>query len=235
MRILGVIPARGGSKGILRKNVRMVGGSPLIAWTVGHALESAVLDRVICTTDDEEIADLALLYGAEVPFRRPVELATDTARSSQAVRHCLEWLADNEGYYPDYVMILYPTGPLRNVQDICAVASMADAPYWESVASVVEVTHNHPRILFKIGRNGELESYLPIRDEVRARWRWEPYVVPNGSIWITSRRNALAEDWYAQPCRPYLMPEERSVNVDTEWDLQVVDWALRARTKGGNR
>src|SRR3989344_749868 len=112
-RILALIPARGGSKGVPGKNIRLLAGAPLIAHSIRAAQESNYIDRVIVSTDDEKIAEVARIYGAEVPFLRPKEFAQDLTPDYPVFEHCLQWLAANENYRPDIVVHLRPTGPLR--------------------------------------------------------------------------------------------------------------------------
>jgi len=114
MRILALIPARGGSKSVPKKNIRQVGGKPLLAYSIGHGLEAKRIDRVIVSTDSEEIAEIARFYGAEAPFIRPPELAQDYSLDIDFYRHALEWLREHEGYVPDAVINLRPTTPVRN-------------------------------------------------------------------------------------------------------------------------
>ncbi|MEK7090871.1 MAG: acylneuraminate cytidylyltransferase family protein [Patescibacteria group bacterium] len=112
-KILGIITARGGSKGIPGKNIKLLSGKPLVVYTIEAAKKSASLDRIILTTDDEAIAKVAKQNGCEVPFMRPAELAKDDTPTMPVVQHALKWLAENENYGPDAVMILQPTSPLR--------------------------------------------------------------------------------------------------------------------------
>jgi CMP-N,N'-diacetyllegionaminic acid synthase len=116
--IIGLITARGGSKSIPRKNIKMLAGKPLIAWTIEAAQKSKDLSRIVVSTDDTEIADVARQWGAEVPFIRPEELARDGSSSISAVLHTVHWLDENEGYCPDYIMLLQPTSPFRTTEDI---------------------------------------------------------------------------------------------------------------------
>lgn len=115
--MVGLIPARGGSKRLPRKNIKMLAGKPLLAWTIEAALKSK-LERVIVSTDDEEIALIARNWGADVPFMRPKELAKDATPSIDVIVHAVNWLALNEDYHPDYIMMLQATSPLRTSQDI---------------------------------------------------------------------------------------------------------------------
>jgi len=135
--VLALIPARGGSKGIPRKNVRVVAGKPLIAWTIGHALGSQAIDRTIVSTDDAEIAEIARGLGAEVPFMRPAELATDSSPDVDAFRHALDWLREHEGYEPELVVHLRPTCPVRSVYRIDEAVRLIEAdPEADSLRSV---------------------------------------------------------------------------------------------------
>src|SRR3990170_965342 len=118
--VLAVIPARGGSKSIPRKNIKPLGGKPLIGWTIDAALQSRMLSRVIVSTDDAEIAQAARECGAETPFLRPPELAQDDSSSISVVLHALQWLEEQEHFSPDYVLLLQPTSPFRNAHDIRA-------------------------------------------------------------------------------------------------------------------
>lgn len=136
-QVLAIIPARGGSRGIPRKNIVSVGGQPLIAWSIRAGLEARTVDRVVVTTEDEEIAAIAAAAGAEVPFRRPVELAGDRTTDLPVFRHALSWLADREGYRPDLVVHLRPTSPARRADLVDeGVARLVAAPEATSLRSV---------------------------------------------------------------------------------------------------
>lgn len=137
MEVLAIIPARSGSKSVIDKNIRIVAEKPMLAWSIEHAKASRLINRVIVSTDSERYADIAREYGAEVPFIRPAEYATDTALDIDVFRHALNWLAENEGYHPDIVVQLRPTYPKRNPKDIDAMIEMlANAPEADSVRSV---------------------------------------------------------------------------------------------------
>ena len=146
-KILAIIPARGGSKGVPRKNIKLMNGYPMIYYTINAALNSELINRVIVSTDDEEIAQVAKKYEAEVPFRRPDELANDMASSLSVLKHTVRWLNDNENYVPDVVVFLLTTYPLRkskhidmaikklietNAKSVCTVYETDKHPYWMS-------------------------------------------------------------------------------------------------------
>ena len=141
MEVLALIPARSGSKSVIDKNIREVAGKPMLAWSVGHALAAKSVNRVIVSTDSEKYADIARKYGAEAPFIRPAEYATDTALDIDVFRHALVWLSENENYRPDIIIQLRPTYPKRNPADIDSMVDMLVAdPEADSVRSVALAT-----------------------------------------------------------------------------------------------
>ncbi len=149
-KTLGVITARGGSKGIPRKNIKELLGKSLIAYTVDAAAGSQYLSRCIVSTDDSEIAEISKKYGAEVPFMRPEDLAQDKSTSIPVIQHALTWLKDNEGEEYDYVMILQPTSPLRSAEDIDACIQKIVDTGADSVMSMYELTDFAPKKIKKI-------------------------------------------------------------------------------------
>ena len=148
-KILAIIPARGGSKGVPRKNIRQLAGKPLIGWTIETALGSPSIERVIVSTDDDEIARIARDFGAEIPFRQPSELALDHVPDFPVCAYALQWLDTHDAYRPDIVVWLRPTAPLRRVKDIEAVIEMLISTGADSVRSVSPVSH-HPYWMKKL-------------------------------------------------------------------------------------
>lgn len=142
-KVLGLIPARGKSRGIPRKNIQVFLGKPLLAWTVEVSLESGVCERVIVSTDDGDIAGIGRIYGAEVPFLRPAEFATDAASTAAVARHAVDWLSTNQGYLPDYVVVLEPTSPGRQPFHIRESLMLLRNGEADSVASVTQVPHHY--------------------------------------------------------------------------------------------
>jgi CMP-N,N'-diacetyllegionaminic acid synthase len=137
--VLAIIPARSGSKGLPNKNVLPLAGRPLLAWSIDHAVQAKLVDRVICSTDDEKIAEIAREHGAEAPFLRPAELSGDDANDASFTVHAVKWLAENENWKADIVVILRPTSPIRDPADIDGlVQKMIDNPTAHSCLSVVE-------------------------------------------------------------------------------------------------
>jgi len=157
-KTLGIIPARGGSKGIPRKNIVDLGGKPLISYAIAAMQKSGIVDRVIVTTDDKEIADVAEKYGAEIPFLRPKELAQDDTPTIPVIVHALSWLAENEDYTPEYVLLIQPTEPFVTSEQIKNVFSLMIEKKADSGITTVSLprTH-HPYHVRTIIDNGYLE------------------------------------------------------------------------------
>jgi CMP-N,N'-diacetyllegionaminic acid synthase len=231
--ILGIIPARGGSKAIPRKNLAVVANKPLIAWTVEVAVESGLLDRLVVSTDDREIAVAGKELGAEVPFLRPTELATDTSTSMDVVLHAIQWLDDNEQYRPDYILLLQPTSPLRTATDIRESMELLLAKNADSVVSVCE-TRQHPLWMKGVNREGKLVDLSPplsAQSPAPTRRQDLPSVFAvNGAIYLALRSFLMSERTFiSKRTHAYVMPENRSLDVDTPWDLYLADLILRDR------
>jgi len=230
-RILAVIPARGGSKGVPRKNVRMVGSKPLIAYTITAA--AALKDqfhRLIVSTDDNEIAEIALKYGAEVPFMRPAELAGDKVPMVPVLQHAVLAIEEMDQIALDWVLLLQPTCPFRAPEDIQAALGLALAGGCDSVISVVRVLAHHPILMKKIENNRLLPFAIEEIEGTRRQDYSPPAYMRNGCIYLT-RRDTLIQtnSIWGKVIRPYIMPEDRSVNVDSELDMKLVEMLLQER------
>lgn len=228
MRILAIIPARGGSKGVPRKNIRLLAGKPLIGWTIAAALAARGLDRVVVSTEDEEIARVAKEQGAEAPFPRPAELAADDTPTLPVLRHMVEELERREGYRPDAVMTLQPTSPLRQAADIdAAIAQFAADPRADSLVSCIEVPHIfHPRSVMKRGPEGYMTPYLDDSQPTRRQDK-EPVFARNGAAIYITRTSCLDRFIFGGRLLAYAMDEGRSLDIDTEADLARAEAALR--------
>ena len=233
-RVLAVIPARGGSKGVPRKNVRPVCGKPLIAYTIEAALAAGdVLDRVIVSTDDEEIAGIAAGLGADVPFMRPAELAGDRVAMAPVLQHAVRAMEEAEGRRFDWVCLLQPTEPFRTAGDIRQALALGQEGGCDSVISVVQVFAVHP-VLMKRIEDGRLLPFCVPEPEGTRRQDYTPAAyMRNGAIYLT-RRDVLVErgSIWGDVIRPYVMPPERSVGVDSELDMKLVE-LLMADAIGG--
>ena len=233
IEVLAVIPARGGSKGVPRKNLREVGGRPLIAWSVDiahEAVAAGLARRAVVSTDDPEIAEVARAAGGHVPFLRPVELAADGTRMAPVLRHAVLALeaADRRRY--DWVLLLQPTSPFRTLDDLREAMRLAAQGGCDSVISVVRVFEVHP-VLMKRIENGRLVPFCVPEPEGTPRQQYEPPAYTrNGAIYLT-RRDVLVdrESIWGETVHPYIMPEERSLSIDTELHLRMADLMLRER------
>ena len=224
--ILGLIVARGGSKSIPRKNIRPVGGKPLIAYTIDAALASGCLDRVILSTDDTEIAGVAKACGAEVPFMRPAEMAADASPVIDATLHAFQWLEKNENYFPMFGMLLQPTSPLRTAGDIQKAVALAVERGADAVVSVAEADR-HPYLMKAIDAQGRLSPFVDTPLSESRRQDLPPVYAINGAIYLV-KRTVLQErrSWCPAGALAYVMPAERSLDVDTPWDLKLADLIL---------
>ncbi|EMJ92084.1 cytidylyltransferase domain-containing protein [Leptospira alstonii] len=215
MKILGLIPARGGSKGIARKNIRFIAGKPLIVWTIEAALKSKYLTSVVVSTDDLEIAEVAKSAGASVPFLRPSELATDQSSGIDPVLHAL----DNLPQF-DYVMLLQPTSPLRTNSDIDDCIEFAIQKNAKSLVSVCESQEN-PFWMFRLDDSLKMSKLLNTDDISRRQDSPKTFSL-NGSIYLSEvnyfreRKKFITEDTLA-----FIMSKESSVDID-----DMIDWKL---------
>lgn len=230
-KIIGVITARGGSKGIPGKNIAMVAGKPLIAWTIEEAVKSKSLDRVIVSTDSREIADISIKYGAEAPFLRPSEIAGDASPHVLAVEHAVKWLEENENYKPDYVMLLQPTAPLRIAEDIDGAIKTALEKDADSVISVSEMA-SHPYYSRKINSDGMIEDMFISRKDFLFRQRLPDAYTENGAIYLLKTEVLFREhNLMPEKIHAYIMPEERTLDIDTPWNLKLAELVLGAAKK----
>jgi len=230
-RVLALIPARGGSKGVPRKNVRLVCGKPLIAYTIETALAARHLfHRTIVSTDDLEIAEVSKRFGAEVPFMRPSELAGDRESMLTVIQHAVRFVEDRDDVELDWICLLQPTEPFRTVEDIERALSLARAGGCDSVISVVQVFSTHP-ILMKRIEDGRLRPYCIEEKEGTRRQEYDPPAyMRNGAIYLTRRDVVMhGNSLWGRDTRPYVMPPERSVGVDSELDMKLVELLLADR------
>jgi len=231
MNILSLITARGGSKSVPGKNIKHLAGKPLIAWTIEVALQCKELSRIIVSTDDEKIAEVARQWGAEVPFIRPVELSQDDSSHISVVLQAIHWLEEKEGYCPDYIMLLQPTSPFRTVEDIQQTIQLAKNHDAVAVMSVCEAT-KHPYKTYKVNENGTLEYFIPSNVGYKYRQALPKVYEENGAIYLNKRLSLLHDQTFLPPGTiAYVMPQERSLDVDTPWDFYVADLVLRNQWK----
>ncbi|WP_027717718.1 cytidylyltransferase domain-containing protein [Desulfovirgula thermocuniculi] len=224
LSVLGFIPARASSKGVPGKNLRPLAGKPLILHTIETARQSGVFDCLLVSTDGEEIARVAREAGAEVPFLRPAELATDTARGIDVLHHAMEWLEERGQKY-DCVMVLQPTSPLRTVGDILAALELLVRRDAGAVVSICEVEH-HPWWCNELPPDGCMENFL--RPGIPANRQELPkYYRLNGAIYLARWDYIRHRDsWFGPRTYAYIMPQERSVDIDGELDFLLAEAIL---------
>lgn len=229
VKILALIPARGGSKGVPRKNIRLVGGKPLLAYSIeaAQAVRSR-LHSVLVSTEDEEIAATARQYGADAPFLRPAELAGDKTPMLPVLQHAVRYVEEQDGLKLDWVLLLQPTALFRNAADLNGALDLAlSDPTADSVISVVQVFAVHPILMKRIEDNRLLPFCIEEKEGTRRQDYSPPAFMRNGAIYLT-RRDVLMEQnsIWGKNIRPYIMPEERSVNIDSELDLKLAEMLL---------
>lgn len=227
-RILGVILARGGSKAVPRKNIRLLNGIPLIAYTIAEARRSTLLDRTIVSSDDDEIRQIATEFGGEAPFVRPAELSTDTARAVDCDRHALQWAEADEGRTYDYVVELMCTNPMKTAEDIDAVLTKIIETGADSVIGMTRLDDHHPIRIKKIVDDRIVDFCLPEVPETHRQMLKPDAYIRNGAIYAARRDLILQGIRYGTAnSRPYIMPAERSVNVDSEVDMLLAELLLQ--------
>lgn len=222
-RVLALIPARGGSKGIKDKNIVDLCGKPLLAYTVEAAAKSSYIDDVVVTTDSQVIADVAIKYGAQVPFMRPEHLAQDTSTTLEAVLHAIETLRKQRQNY-DVLVLLQPTAPLRDAKDIDTALEVYVANDRASLVSVSEVS-DHPILMRTITEEGKLHNLLDVGSTCRRQDMPKIYRV-NGSIYINNVMEINDSTSFNDNCVPYIMKKEHSIDIDEMADLVQAEYFL---------
>lgn len=235
-KILGIITARGGSKSIPRKNVKSFCGKPLLVWSAEAGIASGVFDRFIISTDDQEIADVAKAAGVEVPFIRPAELALDTTPSLPVLQHAVSWLKENDGYVPDYVVLLEPTSPGRQTFHIQEVVALAEKTGCDSVVGLGEIP-KHFNFAWQIRLGGEKQASLihgePMSKVIRRRQDLEPTYYRNGSIYLFKPALLFAAEpsLYGDDVRGYVVDAKYDIDIDSPEDWTAAEERMYHITK----
>ena len=221
--MIAIIPARGGSKGLPGKNIRNLYGKPLIAYTIEAALKSTYIEEVILSTDSQEIANVGLQYGVKVPFLRPAKLASDNALAIDNYIFTIEKLESMSNKEIRSIMVLQPTSPLRNTQDIDLAIDLFNSKNADSVISYTEEAH--PISWHKyISQDGHLIDILNSSIKNRQAYRVSYY--PNGAIYIFKKELLLQGKYYNDNSLAYIMPRNRSVDIDTLEDFKYAEYLL---------
>ena len=222
-KILGLITARGGSKSIPRKNIKPFCGKPLIVWSIEAALKSGMVDRIVVSTDDEEIARISKEAGAEVPFMRPAELALDTTPSLPVLQHAVGWLKDNEGYEADYVLLLEPTSPARQSFHIKEAIELAETTGADSVMGLGLIPkHFNPDWQIELTEGSEARLYngQPMTKVIRRRQDLKDTYYRNGSLYLFKPELLFNDDpsLYGNDVRGYVVDAKYDVDIDSPED-----------------
>jgi len=225
-RVLAIVPARGGSKGVPRKNIRLLAGKPLIAHTLQAARDAARISRLIVSTDDEEIAAVARQWGADVPFLRPPHLANDTAGQVEVVLHALQAVEALDGVTYPYVILLQPTAPLRSSADIDGSLELLATSGCDSVVSYCRVEREHPYYMVTL-ENEHPRPVLEIPPGLTARQQYPAVYLRTGAIYAV-RREVLLEQhsFYGKDVRAWIAPSRRSINIDRPFYFELAYFML---------
>jgi CMP-N,N'-diacetyllegionaminic acid synthase len=224
MKILSIIPARGGSKGIHKKNIKLLAGKPLIAWTIETAIQSQSIDTVIVSTDDQEIATVAIKFEAEVPFMRPNALSQDDTPGIAPVLHAIQQLP---GF--DWVILLQPTSPLRTVEDIEGIIQLCRNVGAQSAVSITEV-NQHPFWMYQKDDKDILKPLPFNQHEIFRRQDLPSFYSLNGALylanieWLIDNQSFIGQDTLG-----YVMPNERSADIDTTLDWAWVEFLIQQK------
>ena len=227
-KILGIITARGGSKSIPRKNIKSFAGKPLIVWSIETGLKSGVLDRLIVTTDDKEIADISKAAGAEVPFIRPSELALDGTPTLPVLQHAVDFLREKEKYEPDYVLLLEPTSPGRQSFHLIDAVKLIKETGADSVIALGEVPkHFSPHWQFNLSRNNKAQLFngQTIQNIIERRQDLPETFFRNGVFYLfkTSVLFGDEPDHYGDDVRGYITETKYSFDIDSKEDWEAAE------------
>jgi CMP-N,N'-diacetyllegionaminic acid synthase len=230
--VIAIIPARAGSKGLPGKNIRPLCGKPLIAWTIESALKSRYVDEVLVSTDGEEIARIATKFGAQVPFRRPAELATDASTTLSAVEHALNHYSGKLGRQFDLLALLEPTSPLREDTDIDSMLERM-AAHWDSFDAIVSIgqVHEHPSIMKRL-QGDEIGPYCPELARTTRRQDNPPAYFPYGVAYIVKVAALLEEKtFYPRRCAYHIVKRYQSYEIDDLHDFLCVEAVMKHEWK----
>ena len=233
MNILAIIPARGGSKGIPRKNVAPLNGRPILAYTAMAARNSRLLDRTILSSNDPEIMEVARQLGIDTPFTRPEELARDDTPALPVIQHAVRFMEAEESYRADVIVLLQPTSPLRTEKHIDEALDIFLASKADSLVSVVEVPHSfNPYSVMRL-REGRLEPFLEYDERRNLRQQKPEFYARNGAAIYVMTRECLLEknSLYGDFILPYFMKKEDSIDIDDAWDLMMCEFLLHGMEK----
>ena len=223
---IAIIPARGGSKRLPGKNIKLLGGKPLIAWTIEAAIRSNVFDHVFVSTDSEEIASVSRDYGAKVPFLRPAELSSDTATTNDVVTHLISWFEKEYSQEASNIAILQPTSPFRNAEHIIEAFEEMKTKHAKAIVSVCELEHPI-QFCNQLGLDGSMDGFIKKENNKRTQ-DLEPYYRLNGAIYIFDRKYVgRISELYSMGTFAYVMSSKVSIDIDTENDFKLAEFLIK--------
>ena len=227
-KFICIIPARSGSKGVRNKNIKLVGGKPLIYWTIKEAIKSKFISKVVVSTDSSKIRKIALNFGAESPFLRPKILSGDNTPTIKVIRHAVNYLKNHMQFKSyDYIVLLQPTSPLRKLSDIDnSIKLFLSKKSATSLISVSEVSDNHPARMYFLKNNFLIKHHLSEKKSGIPRQKLKKMFLRNGAIYII-KKNKLNHNFIGNKPIAFLMPKERSMNIDDIFDLKIVRCLLK--------
>ncbi len=230
MKILGFIPARSGSKRIPKKNLASLRGKPLIAYTIESAKRSKYINRVVVSTDSEEIASISKSFGGEVPFLRPENISKSNSTEMEFFEHALEWFSKNENYEPDLIILLYPTSPFRSPESIDrAIEEMFKHPEADSLRSI-KLCSEHPYKMWVI-ENGYLKPFVEDKNPNTHTLSYQLFpkiYIQNASIYITKPSTIRKKKSpIGETVIPFIMDEVESIDINNQLDLQFAEMVMK--------
>lgn len=230
MNILGIIPARGGSKRVPRKNVRLLNGKPLVSWVIEAALAVKEINRLVVSSDDDEVLEIAKSYDESLPLRRPEEISNDTSPAIDYVKHALGVLETDERMRFDAVVILQPSSPLTLPEDISATIELLKTSNADTAVSVVELEHAIHPLKLKVMEGDKLLPYLEEERGRMAQHELQKLFVRNCAVYATLREVIESGEIIGADCRGFVMPRERSIDINDEMDFLFTEF-LASRMK----
>lgn len=228
-KIVAIIPARGGSKSIPRKNIKLLHGRPLVAYIIETSLQSKYIDRTIVSTEDKEIAEISRRFGAEI-VERPVELSTDETPDTPVLKHAVDYLSENENYIADVVVFLHATSPLCETADINNAIEKLFKTNADLVVGVVEVKH-HPFWSFTMVGGDKLLPFVEGGLSATRRQDLPKIYTLNGAVYVMRVKRLQNDSFLGGDIRGLIMTKEKSVDIDTELDLEIAALLMKKRGK----
>lgn len=231
MNILSIIPARYGSKGVKKKNIKLLNGKPLIYYTIKESLKSKFINKTIVSTDNSEIQNISLEYGAECPFLRPKKISGDNIPMIPVVMHVIKKLKEVDNYTPDYIIILQPTSPLRNYNHIDECIKKLITKKAHSIVSVTKIPHTFtPYSSMTLQKNGFLKSNYNTNEKNNLRQMKPTFYSRNGAIYMVKHKTLMTRNsLYGSKILPYEMEKNVSIDIDDEIDFLMAEVLLKRK------